>query len=92
MRCFFYVLRSTRDGDLCKGVAEDVGERLREHNAGKARSLRHRLPMELVYVEEHPTREAALAGERWAKSPAGGSSLRRLLLDADALTPSDEEA
>jgi len=76
---YFYVLRSKKDGDLYKGVAEDVERRLAQHNAGKTRSLKHRTPLVLVHVEEYATREEALAREQWSKTPAGGKELRKLV-------------
>jgi len=78
MPYYFYVLRSTKDGDLYKGVAEDVERRVAQHNAGKTKSLRHRVPLELVDVEEYATREDALTREKWAKTLEGGKELRRL--------------
>jgi len=82
MAYYFYVLRSKTDGGLYKGVAENVRQRLAQHNSGKTKSLRHRLPLEVVYVEEYATREQALARERWSKTLSGGEQLRRTILDA----------
>jgi putative endonuclease len=76
------VLRSRRDGHLYKGVAEDVEARIAEHNSGKAKSLRHRRWLELVYVEKYATRDRALARERWPKTLSGGRQLRKLMPDA----------
>ena len=81
MAYYFYVLRSKRDGGLYKGTAEDVMRRLEQHNAGKTKSLRHRIPFELVYFEEYGTRAEALAREGWSKTLRGEKELGRVLSD-----------
>ena len=73
MPCYLYILRSLKDGNLYTGIAVDVGERFRYHSRGGSRSTRHRLPLELVYVEEHADRSAAAKRERQLKSLEGGA-------------------
>jgi len=80
--CWFYVLRSGKDGRLYKGVTQDLERRLAQHNAGKTKSLRHRRPFTLVYREKFASREDAMARERWSKTPAGGKRVRELVGDA----------
>jgi predicted GIY-YIG superfamily endonuclease len=49
---------------LYTGVSNDVGRRIEKHNAGTAsRYTRSRLPVVLVYQEEHPGRSQALKRE-----------------------------
>jgi predicted GIY-YIG superfamily endonuclease len=62
---YFYVLRSKKDRGPCKGVAENVRQRLEQHNGGKTKSLRHRIPFETIRVEEYATRAEAVAREMW---------------------------
>lgn len=85
MPYYFYVLRSQKDGNLYKGVALDVKKRLAQHNAGKTKSLKARIPFEMIYLEEFPTREAALNRERWAKTYRGGKELRPLLVEKNLI-------
>ena len=48
------------DGSLYTGWTNDVEKRLATHNAGRgAKYTRPRLPVKLVYVEQHPTKEMA---------------------------------
>ena len=48
------------DGTLYTGWTNDVEKRLATHNAGRgAKYTRPRLPVKLVYVEQHPTKEMA---------------------------------
>ena len=34
-------------------MSEDLDKRLKEHNQGKTRSIKHKLPLELVYFEAY---------------------------------------
>jgi len=48
------------DGSLYTGWTNDIEKRLAAHNAGKgAKYTRPRLPVKLVYIEQHPTKEMA---------------------------------
>lgn len=52
------------DGTLYTGWTTDPHSRLRIHNAGKgAKYTRTRLPVEMVYCEELPSKGAALSRE-----------------------------
>jgi len=70
---FVYILRCN-DNSYHVGVATDVADRVREHNAGQGPSFtKRRRPVELVYSEEHESyvsarkREAQLKGWRREK-------------------------
>ena len=63
MPAFVYMLRC-KDGSLYTGISTDVARRLEEHRSGKgAKYTRSRLPVELVWWEECPTKEAAMSRE-----------------------------
>ena len=81
MPYFVYVLRSKRDGQYYIGSAENVTRRLSQHNRGKTRSLKHRRPLELVYVERFEGSEQARKREKQLKSFKGGEAFRRLLAE-----------
>jgi putative endonuclease len=56
---FTYMLRCA-DGNLYTGWTVDLDRRLRAHQAGKAsRYTRARLPVTLVYSQEHATPQEA---------------------------------
>jgi putative endonuclease len=59
---FVYVLQSQKDGTTYIGKTEHLDKRLKEHNQGKTKSIKHKLPMELVYYEAYLTKR--LAGKR----------------------------
>ena len=63
MAAFVYMLRC-KDGRLYTGWTNDLEHRLAMHNSGRgAKYTRGRGPLELVYSEELPDKEAALRRE-----------------------------
>ena len=63
MAAFVYMLRC-KDGSLYTGWTNDLEHRLAMHNSGRgAKYTRGRGPLELVYCEELPDKEAALRRE-----------------------------
>lgn len=63
MAAFVYMLRC-KDGSLYTGWTNDLEHRLAMHNRGRgAKYTRGRGPLELVYSEELPDKEAALRRE-----------------------------
>ena len=61
---FFAYLVRCADGTLYGGYTTDLQKRLTAHNSGKgAKYTRSRLPVELVWWEEYPTKEAAMSRE-----------------------------
>lgn len=64
---FVYLLRCA-GGTLYAGITNDLERRLQAHRAGRgARYTRGRLPLELVYREQAPSRGAATRREREIK-------------------------
>ena len=60
---YTYILRCG-DGSLYTGWTNDLEKRLASHNSGKGgKYTRSRLPVELVYHEEHDTKETAMRRE-----------------------------
>ena len=58
-----YILQCA-DGSLYTGWTNDLSRRLAAHQAGKgAKYTKGRLPVSLVYVEKHPSKEAAMRRE-----------------------------
>ena len=78
MRYYVYVLRSLRDGKMYTGCTKDLSLRLADHARGHVRSTRSRRPLELVYHEAFSSKRAALARERYFKTPGGGLEKQRL--------------
>ena len=60
---FVYILLCRGETFYC-GITDDVPRRLEAHRSGKgAKYTRSRLPVELVWWEEYPTKEAAMSRE-----------------------------
>lgn len=52
---YVYVLKSAKDDKLYIGSTNDLRRRLSEHNTGKVRSTKSRVPFELRYYEAFHT-------------------------------------
>ena len=79
---FVYVLLSQKDSNFYIGFAENIKQRLNEHNAGKNTSTKLRRPFDLIYYEAHTSKTDALRRERYFKTAKGKTTLRQILRDA----------
>ena len=48
---YVYVIKSRIDHNLYIGYTGDLKKRLSEHNHGKTKSIKHRVPFDLIYYE-----------------------------------------
>jgi putative endonuclease len=64
---YVYVLKSEKDGTTYIGCTEDLERRIEEHNKGKTKSIKHKLPVILVYYEAYLTKTLALKRENRLK-------------------------
>ena len=76
---YVYVLQSLKDHGYYVGYTFNLQKRLKQHNSGKTRSLRHRLPLELIYWEEFEHKANAKDRELQIKSWKGGDALTTLI-------------
>lgn len=68
MKWFLYIVKA-RDESLYTGITTDITRRISQHNNGKgAKSLRGKLPVELVYNEEYKTSSEARKREEAIKN------------------------
>ncbi len=79
---YVYVLLSERDGMFYIGFTADLKRRLKEHQTGKNKSTKARLPIRLVYYEAHLSKADAMRRERYFKTAKGKSSLRQMLRES----------
>ncbi len=56
---YVYILKSKLDDNLYIGSTNDLRRRLSEHNEGKNRSTKHRIPFELRYYESYQSESDA---------------------------------
>ncbi|WP_375581211.1 GIY-YIG nuclease family protein [Marivirga tractuosa] len=64
---YCYVLESTIDKTTYIGSTDNLKKRLKEHNGGKTKSIRHKIPMKLVYCEAYRSKALAIKRERFLK-------------------------
>jgi putative endonuclease len=74
-----YVLLSLKDQQHYVGMTNNLTRRFSEHNAGKNKSTKSRLPFLLLYSEQFPSRNEARIRERYLKSAAGRKFLKSIL-------------
>ena len=76
---YIYVLISIVYASRYIGSTDDLGRRLREHNKGKCKYTKGRMPWKLVYSEEFETRAEAMKREKFLKSGQGRKFLDSVL-------------
>ncbi len=64
---YMYVLESTIDKTTYIGYTDNLKERLKDHNSGKTKSIKHKIPMVLVYCEAYRNKTLAIKRERFLK-------------------------
>ncbi|WKK74784.2 GIY-YIG nuclease family protein [Marivirga salinae] len=64
---YCYVLESTIDKTTYTGSTDNLKNRLKEHNCGKTKSIKHKIPMRLIYCEAYRTKTLAIKRERSLK-------------------------
>ncbi len=64
---YVYVLESTLDKTTYIGSTDNLKTRLKDHNAGKTKSIKHKIPMVLVYCEAYRGKTLAIKRERFLK-------------------------
>ncbi|MGE0588952.1 MAG: GIY-YIG nuclease family protein [Cyclobacteriaceae bacterium] len=72
------MIKSQRTNRLYKGMSEIPERRLLEHNAGKVKSTKGFRPWKIVYTEKFPTREEAIAREKFLKTGQGRDFIKSL--------------
>lgn len=60
---YLYILKSKKDNNLYTGSTNDLKRRLLEHNEGKVKSTKLRIPFVLIYYEAYLNEEDARSRE-----------------------------
>jgi putative endonuclease len=76
---FVYVLRSIKYGTRYVGNTQNVDKRLEEHNTGRVRYTKGRMPWTVVCTEQYQTKSAAMKREKFLKSGQGRGFLDSIL-------------
>ena len=72
-----YAIKSKLRNYIYVGMTSNLEERIQRHNDGRERTTRAYRPFELIYSEEHPTREEARKREKYFKSGVGKEFLKK---------------
>ncbi|HOZ55759.1 MAG: GIY-YIG nuclease superfamily protein [Parcubacteria group bacterium ADurb.Bin316] len=56
---FVYLIRSLLDGSHYIGYTENLQKRITEHNQGKTKSIKHKIPFKLIYFEAYANKTLA---------------------------------
>jgi len=65
---YVYVLKSKKDTNLYIGYSTNLKVRFSEHNLGKVKSTKSRIPFELVYYEAYKDKQDATKRENFLKT------------------------
>ena len=77
---YVYVLHSEKDNKRYIGFTDNLERRIREHNSGKVRSTKLRIPFKLVYFENTNSIIEARKRERYFKSGFGRKYVKNRIL------------
>ncbi|MDD5551803.1 MAG: GIY-YIG nuclease family protein [Candidatus Pacebacteria bacterium] len=78
---YVYILKSSRNGKLYKGVTDDLKRRIKEHNLGNSVFTKNNGPWHLIYYEAFISKKDAKREELFLKSGRGKERIRYLLQD-----------
>ena len=73
-----YVLKSQKTGRRYVGSCENLETRVKRHNLGHSKAMRHGVPWTLVHSETFSNRADAVDRERYYKSGRGRDELDQL--------------
>ena len=76
---YIYAIRSLTYGNRYIGSTDDIDRRVSEHNRGKCRYTKGRMPWKLVYKEVYESRSEVVKREKFLKSGKGREFLDKML-------------
>jgi putative endonuclease len=56
---FVYLIQSKIDNSYYIGYTENLKKRIVEHNRGKTKSIKHKIPLKLIYFETYCNKTTA---------------------------------
>ena len=77
---YLYILRSEKTNKIYIGHSQNVGKRLRQHNAGESDSTRFACDWAVVHTEAYSSRSLAMKREKFLKSGRGRKILKTLAI------------
>ena len=80
MSANLYILFSHKDSKTYTGsTAKTIQQRLEQHQNGRVKSTKNRLPLELIYSKEYKTLLEARKQEKFYKTSWGRRKLKKIL-------------
>ena len=76
---YVYILKSQKDGKMYTGWTNDLQKRFLDHNNGKSKATKWRIPLELIYYEACLNREDAKKREVYLKTAWGKRYIKNRL-------------
>ena len=76
---YVYILLSEKDKNFYVGFRNDIKERIKDHQSGKVKSTKSRLPVKLIFHESYLNKYDALRRERYLKTSKGRTTLKSML-------------
>jgi putative endonuclease len=73
-----YILQSDKDKKRYIGFTDNLDRRLAEHNSGKVKSTKNRVPLNLIYCERFETKGEAMSREKFFKTHPGRNFLNSI--------------
>lgn len=77
---YVYILL-LNNGDLYKGVTDNIKRRISEHKIGKVSSTSNRRPLKLIHFECYLLKSDAMRREKFLKTTEGKRLLRQQIKD-----------
>lgn len=77
-----YILYSLKDGKMYIGYSTNLKQRLTDHFNGKNEATAPRRPLKLIYCEYHLSGKDARRREKYFKTTAGKSAIKRMLKES----------
>ena len=76
---YTYVMQSQRDNQFYTGYTTGLKLRFEDHNKGRVKSTKDRVPLKLIYYEACVNRDDATRREKYLKSYLGKQFLHNRL-------------
>jgi putative endonuclease len=73
---FVYILQSLKDLKTYVGFTDNLERRFKEHNLGKVKSTKYRIPLKILFFEKYLISFEAKKRELWWKSGSGRRKLK----------------
>ncbi len=86
---YVYLIQSEKDFSYYIGYTKDLKKRFKEHNQGKTKSIKHKIPYRLIYYEAFLNKTNAIKREYELKHNSyKKENLLKRLANASALSSS----